>query len=378
MKEIDLQKITEYLDSLVRGGVPSVDCIVMQDHKQVYRHTAGTADAARTQAVSQDQLYIMFSMTKVQTMTALMTLVEQGKVSLSDPVGKYLPAYNDLMVETPDGPVPAKTQLLIWHLVSMQSGLDYDLARPGIVRVLKERGPQATTREIVDAFTESPLKFEPGSHFLYSLSHDVVAAVIEVASGMSFGEYLKKTIWEPVGMTNTFFAKPDNAGLPRLAQQWICNERGEIVTMEQTCNYQLSEAYESGGAGLISCAEDYARLGDMLACGGTAANGAQILRPESVELIKKNLLGEASRRDIAMTMGRVGYGYGIGMQVLMEPAKIGSTSPAGVFGWDGAAGSCVTMDTASKTALVYIEHVRNHGYSYGNIHPTLRDMVFGE
>ena len=378
MKEIDLQKITEYLDSLVEGGVPSVDCIVMQDHKQVYRHTAGTADAARTQAVSQDQLYIMFSMTKVQTMTALMTLVEQGKVSLSDPVGKYLPAYNDLMVETPDGPVPAKTQLLIWHLVSMQSGLDYDLARPGIVRVLKERGPQATTREIVDAFTESPLKFEPGSHFLYSLSHDVVAAVIEVASGMSFGEYLKKTIWEPVGMTNTFFAKPDNAGLPRLAQQWICNERGEIVTMEQTCNYQLSEAYESGGAGLISCAEDYARLGDMLACGGTAANGAQILRPESVELIKKNLLGEASRRDIAMTMGRVGYGYGIGMQVLMEPAKIGSTSPAGVFGWDGAAGSCVTMDTASKTALVYIEHVRNHGYSYGNIHPTLRDMVFGE
>ena len=378
MKEIDLQKITEYLDSLVRGGVPSVDCIVMQDHKQVYRHTAGTADAARTQAVSQDQLYIMFSMTKVQTMTALMTLVEQGKVSLSDPVGKYLPAYNDLMVETPDGPVPAKTQLLIWHLVSMQSGLDYDLARPGIVRVLKERGPQATTREIVDAFTESPLKFEPGSHFLYSLSHDVVAAVIEVASGMSFGEYLKKTIWEPVGMTNTFFAKPDNAGLPCLAQQWICNERGEIVTMEQTCNYQLSEAYESGGAGLISCAQDYARLGDMLACGGTAANGAQILRPESVELIKKNLLGEASRRDIAMTMGRVGYGYGIGMQVLMEPAKIGSTSPAGVFGWDGAAGSCVTMDTASKTALVYIEHVRNHGYSYGNIHPTLRDMVFGE
>ncbi len=378
MKEIDFNKMTEYLDSLVEGGVPSADCIVMQNHKQVYRHTVGTADAARTQPVSQDQLYLMFSMTKVQTMTAFMTLVEQGKVSLSDPVGKYLPAYKDLMVETPEGPVSAKTQLLLWHLVSMQSGLDYDLNRPGIVRVLKERGMQATTREIVDAFPESPLKFEPGSHFLYSLSHDVVAAVIEVVSGMTFGEYLKKTIWEPVGMTNTFFAKPDNAGLPRLAQQWICNECGQIVTMEQTCNYQLSEAYESGGAGLISCAEDYARLGDMLACGGVAANGKRILKPETVEQIKKNLLSEASRHDIAMTMGRVGYGYGIGMQVLMEPAKIGSTSPAGVFGWDGAAGSCVTMDTASKTALIYIEHVRNHGVSYGEIHPTLRDLVFGK
>ncbi|MBO7514672.1 MAG: beta-lactamase family protein [Lachnospiraceae bacterium] len=378
MKEIDFNKMTGYLDGLVQGGVPSVDCIVMRDHAEIYRHTAGTADALRTQPVSQDQLYLMFSMTKVQTMTALMTLVEQGCVSLEDPVANYLPAYKDLMVETPDGPVPAKTPLLLWHLVSMQSGLDYDLNRPGIVRVLKERGMQATTREIVDAFPASPLKFEPGSHLLYSLSHDVVAAVIEVVSGMTFGEYLKQTLWEPLGMQNTFFAKPDNASQPRLAQQWICNERGQIVTMEQTCNYQLSEAYESGGAGLISCAEDYARLGDMLACGGVAANGKRILKPETVEQIKKNLLGADSRHDIAMTMGRVGYGYGVGMQVLMEPEQIGSPAPAGLFGWDGAAGSCVVMDTASKTALIYIEHVRNHGNSYGQIHPTLRDIVFGK
>jgi len=377
MKEIDFNRITAYLDQLVENGVPSADCIVMRDHEQIYRHRVGTADVTRMQPIAQDQRYLMFSMTKVQTMTALMTLVEQGKVSLTDPVGQYLPAYKNLMVETPDGCAPAKTPLLLWHLVSMQSGLDYDLARPGILRVLKERGAKATTREIVDAFTESPLKFEPGSHFLYSLSHDVVAAVIEVVSGTRFSEYLKKTLWEPIGMRDTFFAKPDNASLPRLAQQWICDERGQIVPMEQTCNYQLSEDYESGGAGLVSCAADYALLGDMLACGGIAANGRRILQPETVERIKKNLLGDASRADIAQTMGRVGYGYGIGMQVLMEPQKIHSPAPAGVFGWDGAAGSCLTMDTASKTALVYIEHVRNHGVSYGEIHPTLRDIVFG-
>ena len=116
----------------------------------------------------------------------------------------------------------------------------------------------------------------------------------------------------------------------------------------------------------------------MLACGGVAANGKRILKPETVEQIKKNLLGEASRHDIAVNMGRVGYGYGVGMQVLMEPEQIESTSPAGLFGWDGAAGSCLVMDTASKTALIYIQHVRNHGVSYGEIHPTLRDLVFGE
>ena len=116
----------------------------------------------------------------------------------------------------------------------------------------------------------------------------------------------------------------------------------------------------------------------VFACGGITADGIRILKLETVEMIKQNLLGPLGLRDIATTMGRVGYGYGIGMQVLMNPKEIHSTSPVGVFGWDGAAGSCLTMDTASKTTLVYIEHVRNHGYSYGVIHPTLRDMVFGE
>ena len=263
----------------------------------------------------------------------------------------------------------------IRHLVSMQSGLDYDLNRPGIMSVLKKKGQEATTREIVDAFVETPLQFQPGTHFCYSLSHDVAAAIIEVVTGMSFGEYLKKNVWEPLGMKNTFFAKPDNLGLERLAQQYIATEKG-IVPMEQTCNYQLSESYESGGAGLVSCTEDYAILADAIACGGISAKGARILQPESVEKIKQNLLYADSLMDIANTMGRVGYGYGCGMQILMNPEMIGSTAPAGVFGWDGAAGSCIQMDTASKMSFVYIMHVRNCGMAYGIIHPTLRDMVF--
>ena len=232
------------------------------------------------------------------------------------------------------------------------------------------------TREIVDAFAESPLKFAPGTHFLYSLSHDVAAAVIEEVSGMSFGEYLKKNLWEPLGMQNTFFAAPMNDGVERLAQQFIVKEEG-IVPMEQSCNYQLSECYESGGAGLISSTEDYAKLADALACGGESADGVRILKPETVERIKQNLLGEVSLGEIATNMGRKGYGYGCGMMVLMHPESVGSPAPAGVFGWDGAAGSCIQMDTASKTSFVYTQHVRNCGMSYDIIHPALRDMVFG-
>lgn len=377
MSEFRAEKMTEYLDWLVENqGIPSVDLIVYENHQQIYRHMSGTVNVEKTKEVAADQRYLMFSMTKVQTMTALLQLVEQGKLSLEDEVAKYLPAYKNAKVKTESGVEDLKWPLKIRHLVSMQSGLDYDLNRPGIVRVLKEKGQAATTREIVDAFAESPLNFQPGTHFCYSLSHDVAAAVIEVVSGTSFGEYLKRNLWEPLGMKDTFFAKPDNTGLERLAQQYICDETG-IVPMEQTCNYQLSESYESGGAGLVSCTEDYAILADALACGGISVKGVRILKPETVERIKQNLLGADAIRDIATTMGRVGYGYGCGMQILMNPEMVSSPSPAGIFGWDGAAGACIQMDTVSKRSFVFLMHVRNCGIAYGTYHPAMRDIVFG-
>ena len=375
MSRLDEEKLTSYLDSLVEKGIPSVDCIVFHDHQQIYRHMNGTVDSERKKKVQSDQLYLMFSMTKVQTMTAMMQLVEQGKLSLEDEVAKYLPAYRCLYVQNEKGIIELEEPMRIWHLASMQSGLDYDLKRPGILRVLEEKGQNAGTREIVDSFVESMLEFVPGTHFHYSLSHDVIAAVIEVVSGMRFGEYLKKYLWEPLGMKDTFFAKPQNDGMERLAQQFIVGGDG-IVPMEQTCNYQLTENYESGGAGLISCTEDYVKLADTLACGGESAEGVRILKPETVEQIKQNLLCDTALNEIAVNMGRKGYGYGCGMQVLMHPELIGSTAPEGVFGWDGAAGSCIQMDTASKVSFVYTQHVRNCGMAYDTIHPTLRDIIF--
>ena len=375
---MDFEKITKYLDSLEARGIPSVDCMIYRDHELLYRHMNGTTDAKRERKIEGSEVYLMFSMTKVQTMTAVLQLVEQGKLSLEDEVGRYLPAYQKLTVKNADAVEPLTKPLKIKHLLSMQSGLDYDLQRPGILRVLKEKGQAATTLELVNSFAESPLDFVPGEHFQYSLSHDVVAAVIEAVSGMTFGEYLKKNLWEPLGLKNTFFAKPMNDDVPGLAQQFIQNEMGEIVPMEQSCCYQLSENYESGGAGLISCTEDYAVFADALACGGISREGVRILQPETVELMKTNLLGDTSREEIARNMGRQSYGYGCGVQVLMEPEKIGSKAPAGLFGWDGAAASWISMDTKAKVSAVYIQHVRNCGFAYGEIHLKLRELIFGK
>ena len=381
---MNTETMKSYLDSLLAEGLPSFDCIVQKDHEIIFRHMGGYVDAGKSQPVRPDQTYLMFSMTKIQTMTAVMQQVEQGRLSLDDEVGRYIPEFRDVLVrEERDGVarlVPPKSPMTLRHLVSMQSGLDYDLHRPCIDRVFALRGQAATTRELVGAMAESPLSFHPGEHFCYSLSHDVAAAVVEVVSGQRFGEYLAEHIWKPLGMTATGFAKPMNEDLPNLAQQFRCDtgDIHDMHPMEPSCDYQLSESYESGGAGLWSCTEDYAKLADALACGGIGANGARILKPETVAQFSVNLLGEVSLGEIERNMGRRGYGYGIGMQVLMHPEMIGAKAPAGIFGWDGAAGSLAVMDPINRMSLVFTMHVRNCGYAYGVIHPSLRDLMYTE
>lgn len=376
-------KLTQYLDSLLEAGLPSFDCMVMKDHRVIFRHMGGYADAERTQPIRADQKYLMFSMTKIQTMTAVMQLVEQGKLSLDDEVGRFLPAYRDILVRErgADGAerlVPAKTPLTMMHLVTMQSGLDYDLHRAGVDAVLAAQGGDATTRELVDAMARTPLAFHPGTHYQYSLSHDVAAAVVEVVSGKKYSDYLTDNLWKPLHMNSTCFCKGMNEGVEGLAQQYVCDngDLAQIRPMEPSCDYQLSPSYESGGAGLMSCTEDYMKLADAIACGGETADGNRILKPETVAEFAVNRIGGDSLSELVNNMGRRGYGYGIGMQVLIDPELIGTKAPAGIFGWDGAAGSLAIMDPKNRLSLVFTMHVRNCGYAYGVIHPSLRDLMY--
>lgn len=375
---MNFNKITDYLDSLEAEGIPSVDCMIYKDHEIVYRHFNGYADNEKTKKIMGNELYLMFSATKLITMTAVLQLAEQKKLDLDKPVSDYLPAYANLKVQNGDQSIPAQKVLLVRHLLSMQSGLDYKLDRAGIKRVLSEKGQQATTQELVNAFIETPLLFEPGEHYEYSLSHDVAGAIIEVVSGMSLGEYFAQNILLPLEMKDTFFAKPLNENERLVTQYEYDNDNHRSIEMEMSCCYQLSESYESAGAGLISCVEDYGRFADMLACGGVSAKGIRILKEETIELMRTNMLGQIQREEIAGKMGRVGYGYGCGVQILLEPEKCNAKAPVGVYGWDGAAGTLIMMDPHNHIAIVYAQHVRNCGYAYSTIHPTLRDLLYTE
>ena len=373
---MNFEKITNFLDSLEAKGIPSTDCMIYKNHELIYRHFNGYADSAKTKRMKGNELYLMFSATKLITMTAALQLVEKKKLDLDKPVSDYLAAYTNLEVQKENQVVPAQKVLLVRHLLSMQSGLDYNLNRSGITRVLNEKGQQATTQELVNGFIESPLLFEPGEHYEYSLSHDVVGAIIEVVSGKSLGEYFSENIFKPLEMKDTYFAKPISEN-ERLVTQYIYDDEKQVSTeMEMSCCYQLSENYESGGAGLISCVEDYGKFADMLACGGISAKGIRILKEETIELMRTNMLEQTQREEIAKKMGRIGYGYGCGVQMLLEPEQCNAKAPVGVFGWDGAAGTLIMMDPNDHIAIVYAQHVRGCGYAYSTIHPMLRDLLY--
>lgn len=257
----------------------------------------------------------------------------------------------------------------------MQSGLNYNLDAPAIHKTMEETGGHATTRQVICALAAEPLDFEPGTHFQYSLSHDVLGAVIEAVSGRKFGEYLDAHIFRPLRMPDTGFRMtPDRR--ERLAAQFQYDaEKKAVSQMTADNNYVLSDRYESGGAGLISTADDYMKFLDAMCGAGENADGVRILRPETVDAIRRPQLSGASRQDFDQ-FGRIGYSYGLGCRTLVEREKSGSRSPVGEFGWDGAAGAYALIDAENELAIFYVQHVRGSHFVYSEVHPRIRDFAY--
>lgn len=376
---MDFTKLKDYMHVMVdKYNVPGVDCIVYKDHEQVFRYYTGMSDREAGKAMTGDELYLIFSMTKMITCTCALQLFEKGKYVMSDPVSKYLPEFEKMKIsdtdldntnaakitsgssigESTDNAVSgcAHNPITIKDLFTMSAGLDYNLYSDSIKKALSEG--KTSTRELVTAISDTVLGFEPGTRFRYSLCHDVLGALIEVWSGKKFGEYMKENVFDPIGMKNTFFGVPkDEEKLAKMAARYRYDENKIPCRIPLVCEYNLSEDYESGGAGLASCTEDYALFLDALACGGVAKNGNRILSTASVELMGTNHLKGKQLDDFHML--RKGYGYGLGVRTHMDKTESGSLSPIGEFGWDGAAGAFSMVDTANKLSLTYFQHVHN-------------------
>ena len=312
-----------------------------------------------------DELYFLYSTSKPITCTAALQLYEQGKIGLDDPVAKYIPEFAHMKVKTAEGLKEAQNTMTIRHLFTMSSGLNYDLNSPSIM-AQKAKDPNSSTLDIVRAIAKEPLEFEPGTHYWYSLSHDVLGAVVEVVSGMSFAEYLQKNIFDVCGMANTYM-QYDPALLDRICQQYIYDEQKKaVVPMPKENPYIITPAYHSGGAGIISCVEDYMKFAQAL------TNTEKLLKRETVNLMRTNQLSGVPLDEFQL--GWQGYGYGLGVRTNMD----GNFSAPGEFGWDGAAGAYVLMDPDNHIAIFYATHIRNYGGPCirPNVHEKISDAVY--
>ena len=377
---MDFSKVGAYLDECVKNGLPMGQVRVTKDYETVYSYNAGWRDAEKTIPVSDDTLCWCFSNTKVYTAVCLMRLVEEGKIKLDDPVSKYLPEFAETFYLDGEEVRKAEKPVTVRHLITMTSGLSYAFKTryPHFAEAVEK--PGMTTREAIAALPKDPWKFAPGTDYVYGLGHDVVAAVIEVASGMRFSEYMKKIIIEPLGIKDTDF-RPNAEQVSRLAAMYRCDkETGAFVLRETANEYAFCENYESGGAGLFSCPKEYGKLLTTLACGGVSKDGYRLLKPETIKLMATNqLTGQAlhsyltNRSDVPAPAKR-GYGYGLGVRVHLDPSASGRKSSAGEFGWTGAAGALSVVDPERRLAIVYAEHVRGHEGKFV-IHTDLINLI---
>lgn len=344
-------------------GVPGCDIIVARDHRVLYQNHFG---------VGEKQLFYLYSTTKPLTVTTALRLFEEGRLDIDAPVSNYLPAFKNLMRREGDQLVPATKPLLVRHLFTMTGGFDYDLYTAPTRAVLSEKGSLASTLDIVDSLAKKPLHFEPGTAFQYSLCHDILAGVVETVAEKKFSEYMQEIILNPLDMTNTTFRETPEVH-EKIADQYLFQD-GKVVPYNKRNDLVPSPNYDSGGAGLISCGEDYIKFADTLACGGTSKDGYRLLKPETLSLLaSEQLSGFEMNNDYSCVAG-VGYGYGMGVRVKI--ADNGGLSPLGEFGWDGAAGCYCLMDPVNHLSIFFGMQVLGWPSCIGGAHGELRDLVY--
>ncbi len=388
---MDFTKLTAYLDSLQDTyGVPMSDLKVMKDHEVLFRYRFGHADFAGKKPLTDQHLFRLYSATKLITMTAVLQLVEAGKLKLEDRLSTYLPEYETVLAaddldlisygnQVGNVPVhPAKNPITIRQLMSMSAGFSYDTQDPNIRALIESSKGEAGTREIIAALSKTPLLYEPGTRWCYSLAHDVLAAVVEVISKQTFSAYLKEHLFEPLGAHDFYFhPEEDPAVLDRVCDIYTGVDDKppfEAAPKSHWNAYCFTKNYESGGAGLTGSVDAYSLITDALACGGIGKSGKRILKSETVAMFHEPVTTTGQlHRDFA-ELNRIGYEYGLGVRVLVDNTH--SKSPVGEFGWDGAAGAYALVDTQNALSMFYAGHVLSFSDHYHVIHPKIRDLVY--
>ena len=332
--------------------------LIVRNGKIVDWAAYGKRDLEAGLPMEKDTIVRMYSMSKIVASVAALTLLEEARFKLEDPIGDYLPELAHMKVlagGTAEKPLlaDAKRPITIKHLFTHTSGLTYDFGnRPVEVLNREAKLPEAPSLgDFVTRVSRLPLAHEPGEVFDYGVSTDILGALVEKVSGRSFGAYLEERVFRPLGMNDTGFSVPE-AKLSRLAKIYEKGKDGKLQPAKPGFGIQPAPGpkLESGGAGLFSTAGDYARFMQMLLNGGQL-DGVRILSRKTVELMMANHLNSLERTTHQFSESD---GFGLGGAVRLDLAKSNALGSVGQFGWDGAATTYARLDPKERTVMILL------------------------
>jgi len=336
-----LEITKKFCDSFLNMGVPGFDLAVYKDGECVLRYMNGYSDLENKVKINGKERYNIYSCSKPITCTAALQLWENGMFSLEDKLSDYLPEFAEMTVKTEDGVKKADNNILIKHLFTMTGGFSYNCKSPELVKARAETDGRCPTRETMKYLAKEPLIFEPGDHYSYSLCHDVLAALVEVLSGELFYDYVKKHIFDPLGMKDSTFMLPDDE-IDTISPQYSFKDGKAINVGKPIVTYKLGTEYASGGAGCISTVDDYIKFLEALRIGDV------ILKKETVDMMSQNHLSDKQASTYA---SNATHGYGLGVRAL----KKGSIFTD--FGWGGAAGAFLAVDRENGLSIYHAQHM---------------------
>lgn len=357
----------KYIDS---GKLPCALTQVWRRGQLAYSSVLGSADVERGLPLQADSLFRIYSMTKPVTSVAFMMLVEEGKVSLDDPVHRFIPAWRDLGVfqagglgsfQTKRAAEPMRMLDLLRHTAGLTYGFQQRTNVDAAYRKLKLDGIDSSggLQDFVDRLGTVPLEFSPGEAWNYSVATDVLGYLVETISGQPFDAFLKSRIFDPLKMVDTGFFVPESQRA-RFTACYALTPTGKVVLQDDpaTSRYFTDPSVKSGGGGLVSTADDYMRFCRMLLNGGEL-DGARLLSPKTIRLMTINHLPggkELTQLSQSLFSEAVfeGLGFGLGFAMTVDQARTKNTGSLGEYFWGGMASTAFWIDPVEDLAVVFM------------------------
>ncbi|MBR0798190.1 beta-lactamase family protein [Bradyrhizobium jicamae] len=379
-----LAKVSDYIRNEIAAGKLAGAILLLQQHgKPVYSENFGVRDVATELSMSADTIFRLYSMSKPITSVTAMMLVEEGKLALSDPVSKYIPAFADMKVGVEkrgeDGKAtltlaPLKRPVTIEDLMRHTAGLPYGYFGGGVVNKdyaqagLFNNDPD--NAEFVARLTALPLAEQPGTLWDYGHSTDVLGRIIEIISGKSLLAFEKERLLEPLGMHETEFYVTDPAKWPRIAEP-MPNDR-MLSPVAQIRDPRQPLKWQSGGGGMVGTIGDYARFSQMLLNGGIY-DGRRYLKPETVALMTSDHVGPETgvERDKNYYPGP-NSGFGLGFAVRTSVPEYTSW-PLGEYRWDGVGGTFFFVDPEDDLFGIFMAQTPSQR---GRIQLELKTLIY--